>query len=142
MLTPVSSPSTCGRLMLLVLRLRNHLSGSLIQTDWSEDGSGSWEIPAFASQALVGDNGDRVGPENRLDLDGVTFAAPPASQVLNFFASGSDIISNSALCPLVAGHDFSDKNALTPVVKIEEIWNENEFKLEPAVVPASWRSPN
>ena len=107
----------------------NHLSGSLIQTDWSEDGSGSWEIPAFASQALVGDNGDRVGPENRLDLDGVTFAAPPASQVLNFFASGSDIISNSALCHLVAGHDFSDKNAPTPVVKIEaEIWNENEFK--------------
>ena len=64
----------------------NHLSGSLIQTDWSEDGSGSWEIPAFASQALVGDNGDRVGPENRLDLDGVTFARAcfPSAELLRF----------------------------------------------------------
>lgn len=107
----------------------NHLSGSLIQTDWSEETSGSWEMPAFASQALVGDNGDRVGPENRLDLDGVTFAAPPASQVMNFFSSGSDLIPTSALCHMVLGHDFTDKNAPTPVVKIEaEIWNENEFK--------------
>ena len=40
-----------------------------------------------SSQALVGDNGDRVGPENRLDLDGVTFAASacfPSAELLRF----------------------------------------------------------
>jgi len=114
----------------------NHLKGDAVLVNYVN--GTAWEYNAWAFQARTGQHSLPVSDaDDVVFLDGFTFDAPYASLILDFYASGSTVLSGGGQSVMVdtdltlhaVSADFRQDGCGPVLTKVEaQIWNENESK--------------
>ncbi|MCH9035138.1 MAG: hypothetical protein IID42_11670, partial [Planctomycetes bacterium] len=113
----------------------NHLKGDAVLVNYLN--GTAWEYNAWSFQARSGVHGQRTGGAGFINLDGVEFDAPYASLLLDFYATGSTVLSGGGESVMVdtdltlhaVSADLRQDGCGPVLTKVEaEIWNEFEAK--------------